>query len=744
MPTEEAMQDSHFNTAVVGRQDAGHSGATPRPRESTAIEDGFPFELVSQVAEVESWRKEVWRPVYHMHKWWAQRLGSVFRAAIIGSLVPTGTNVFDLFYQRVNLDGAVVYDPFMGSGTTVGEAAKLGCRVVGRDINAVAFRNVGVALSSISRPRLLHLFSELKSSVGVEIGQLYRSHDSSGSEADVLYWFWVKWLPCPECAEPVDLFSSRVFARHAYAKQNPQVQVVCPDCGGVFSSLHDGREVSCPRCGATFDQQLGSVKGANASCAACGHRFPIARTARANSGPPKHRLYAKLVLRGDGAKEYLPSTEADFAAYAEAERRLAALNPPLPSASIEDGHNTQQVLNYGYTSWDQFFNARQLLALTMLAQAINGLPAGTERDALRLLFSGVLEFNNMFASYKGEGTGAVRHMFSHHVLKPERTPIEANVWGTPKSSGSFSTLFRSRLLRALDYKSAPFELRVDPSSSRPRGSKVAGLSRPMEARILDAWPADGLKRGDVYLSCGDSAETDLPDGSVDVVVTDPPFFDNVHYSELADFFYVWQRLWFDDAGEDETTRNPREVQDTEAHGFASKLTGVFRECCRVLRDDGLLVFSYHHSREDGWSALARAVFDSGFAVVQTQPVKSEMSVAVPKAQAKSPIDVDVLMVCKKRHQDDRAYRNDDSALAAASERIRSCVERFNCTGRRMSYNDVRVMLSSQLLVELGPGRSTQELIHSLELLSDAMSDAATTLYSTQRIEPYRAGPLGLF
>ena len=58
------------------------------------------------------------------------------------------------------------------------------------------------------------------------------------------------------------------------------------------------------------------------------------------------------------------------------------------------------------------------------------------------LFSGTLEFNNLFASYKGEGTGAVRHMFAHHILKPERTPIEANVWGTPKSSGSFSSLLR--------------------------------------------------------------------------------------------------------------------------------------------------------------------------------------------------------------------------------------------------------------------------------------------------------------
>ena len=97
------------------------------------------------------------------------------------------------------------------------------------------------------------------------------------------------------------------------------------------------------------------------------------------------------------------------------------------------------------------------------------------------------------------------------------------------------------------------------------------------------------------MSCGDSSRTDLPDRSVDVVITDPPFFDNVHYSELADFFYVWQQLYFEaPAGyEDFTTRRDGEVQDTDAVLFSEKLRAVFIECNRVLKDDGLLVFSYH-------------------------------------------------------------------------------------------------------------------------------------------------------
>ena len=153
----------------------------------------------------------------------------------------------------------------------------------------------------------------------------------------------------------------------------------------------------------------------------------------------------------------------------------------------------------------------------------------------------------------------------------------------------------------------------------------------MDTNIVGEWPRAGLRlRATTYLSCGELG----PDGPawhtgpVDVVITDPPFFDNVHYSELADFFHVWQRLWFG-WSEELTTRHSHEVQDTNADSFAMKLAGVFRECCRVLTDTGLMVFSYHHSREDGWSSVARAVLEGGFVPVQAQPVKSEMSVAVP-------------------------------------------------------------------------------------------------------------------
>jgi len=676
-----------------------------------AIEDTFPFEYLSIVAEAESWRKEIHRPIYHIHKWWAQRLGSIFRALIIGAAAPIGSSVMELFYQPVRLPGLVVFDPFMGSGTTVGEAHKLGCTAIGKDINPVAYRAVKSALGPVNQQEVADLFHKLDSTVGKEIRSLYRSKDEKGQSCNVLYYFWVKVLSCPSCDSPVDLFPRYIFAKHAYVKKNPGVHILCPGCGSVFSGDYRDKKTQCPECKKEFNPHEGTTKRITAICQKCSHEFPIAKTAKLHGKPPSHRMYAKLVLTTQGKKRYLRVTKDDIAAYDESSRKLKKLSLPLPNVPISNGHNTKQILNYGYRHWHELFNDRQLLALSLLAKGIQDLPSSPAREMLTMLFSGALEFNNMFASYKGEGTGAVRHMFSHHILKPERMPIEANVWGTSKSSGAFMTLYKSRIRHALDYRAAPYEIKVGDKNKKNSNGKVFGLSPPMGGEIGETFSKEVLGSGAIYLSCGDSSRTDLPDKSVDLVVTDPPFFDNVHYSELADFFFAWQETFFGNVGEkkDVTTRNPAEVQDVDPEKFGIKLGRVFTECFRVLKDGGLLIFSYHHSREDGWSSVARAVLEAGFTFIQSQPVKSEMSVAAPKAQAKEPIDIDVLLVCRKREEDHRKKFEPDAAYHSAEEEARAKVARFNNVGRKLSRNDVRVVLLSQLLVELSARRSADKV-----------------------------------
>lgn len=681
------------------------------------IEDGFPAGEISRVAEAESWRKEVHRPIYHVHKWWARRLGSVFRAIILGAALGEGEDLFERFYGSTRLEGLTVFDPFMGSGTTVGEALKLGCTAIGRDINPVAHNAVRAALGSYAKEDLESTMRWLDFRVGEELRGLYRALDSEGRECDVLYHFWVKAVPCPACEAEVRLFPSYVFARHAYPSRQPTARVVCPSCWGISDARYDCTDHECPHCKKRFDPQDGPAKRSKAECRCCGNEFSILDAVRQSADPPEHALYAKLVLRQDGTKVYERITERDLESYRRCGERLRNLPCDWPPGELAPGYNTKQAMSYGYTRWRHFFNDRQRLALTILAGAICEIEDPDLRFAFAILFSGTLEFNNQFASYKGEGTGAVRHMFSHHILKPERTPIEANVWGTPKSSGSFTTLFKSRLLRALQYRESPHEIRVG-ETGKPE--KVRGVGESLLENVRVVGDFDDLTGGAVHLSCGDSANTDIPSGSVDLVVTDPPFFDNVHYSELADFFHAWQRVLLPDEIEHAafTTRSPQEVQDGDKGAFARKLGGVFAECGRVLKPEGLLAFTYHHSRADGWEAVAEAVAGAGFSFVAAQPIKSEMSVAAPKSQAKNPIDIDVILVCKKRRFDARQGLSIKSAMKTAREVARKKVVQFLRKRTPLSSADERVIFLSQLLVALSADRAAAELAEAFRTATE--------------------------
>lgn len=704
----------------------------PRADHHLIESDSFPFEFLSQLAERESWRKEIHRPIYHVHKWWAKRLGSVFRGLLLGTTLPADSDLREEFYKSHSLTGISVFDPFMGAGTTIGEAHKLGMTALGRDINPVAVSAVQTSLGKLDRGELVEAFGSLAEDVGTRLRDLYRSHDSLGRPCEVLYYFWVMQAECPSCSSSVDLSSSRIIARNAYPDRRPEVQILCPGCGDVFYAVNGHDAAACRKCKLRFDPSVGAARGSKASCPKCALQFTILDAI--GHDRPTYRSVAKLVLSVDGRKEYLPTTAEDRAAYeacsALLKDELANGRIRLPDLRLARGHNTRQAMSYNFNSWVDFFNDRQLLALGWLRAAIDRVADDSSRNALRTLFSGALEFNNLFASYKGEGTGAVRHMFSHHILKPERTPIEANVWGTAKSSGAFSNLFRGRLLRAIDYREAPIEV-------NGRSSPGRVCSPPFTGQVEADWPADGnfVSRG-IYLSQGDSAQTGLPDRCIDAVVTDPPFFDNVHYSELADFFYAWQQLdRDDDTAHAVSTRSIAEVQDAEADSFAAKLRSVFAECHRILKDDGLFAFTYHHSRNEGWRSLAEAILGAGFVVVNSQPVKSEMSVATPKAQAKEPIQLDIIVVCRKACETNVAHCTVPSALIAA----RAKIQRLHDAGFTLSRNDRKVVLYGQLLTAIAAPDDLalldsvveEELLPRYESASPARSlkPAQTALFS---------------
>lgn len=613
---------------------------------------GFPV-ATSRIAEYESWRKEIHRPGTYVHKWWARRLGSVFRQMLLGAV-----GAEDDESAAEALADLIVYDPFAGSGTTAVEALKLGARVIARDINPIATLTQRQAVQCWDIERLEKQFTEVANACRGDVDALFRT----SAQEPVLHYFWVAVATCGECDEQVELFSTYLFAKHAYPKRFPLAHATCPTCHAVCPvRLDQDDPPHCSACQTDFDL-AGPVRGRFMTCSA-GHRTEIIKSL--GRIPPRRLMYAKAV-KAAGGREYRRIDAFDLELYERATRLLHEAPKGalvLPQGELEMGANTIQALRWGYQSWASFFNERQLYCLGRIAAAIRDLSgAGVEREALAAVFGKTLEHHNLFCTYKGEGTGPVRSIFHNHVLRPERCSVEGNPWGADGGSGGYAEAL-GRLLLAQRYKDAPADLVEDDGRVR----SLTGRSAPLRGRVVSSWSAFESNPSSVYLSTGDAASTDLPDGSVSLVCTDPPYVDNVHYSELADFFHAWmhQIRPYKDYTQRRSTRDRREVQNSSSAGFAEMITNVWKECSRVLAPGGMLVFSFHQSRPGGWAALMDALHEAGFTVTATRPVVAEVTTSLTKSAALAPNRIDVIVVCRRRSEVDPRQGDASQACAMA-------------------------------------------------------------------------------
>ena len=215
-------------------------------RARTALEDGLPTLELSRIAEQKSWRKEINRPPTTSINGGRPRLGSVFRGLVLGALAPEGSDLWGSFYKKQDFNDRIVLDPFMGSGTTLGEALKLGAKAVGCDINPVSTFLVRQAFTRVPETKLREAFRSLEDAVAGEIRRYYQTRDpQSGELIPVLYCFWVKTLTTPE-GEVLPLFSRYVFAQDAYPRKKPRAQIVCASCWAVIEGRYDQTEITVP------------------------------------------------------------------------------------------------------------------------------------------------------------------------------------------------------------------------------------------------------------------------------------------------------------------------------------------------------------------------------------------------------------------------------------------------------------------------------------------------------------------
>ena len=140
---------------------------------------------------------------------------------------------------------------------------------------------------------------------------------------------------------------------------------------------------------------------------------------------------------------------------------------------------------------------------------------------------------------------------------------------------------------------------------------------------------------------------------MDYVITDPPYYDSIHYSELANFFYVWMKEFCPEVEffSRETIDSTKEAIVNKGHNKGAKeytdlMAGVFSSCHRVLKDNGKLVFTFHHKKIEAWWTIAESLSRAGFCVVDTFAVESEYKVN-PHIRNKETLDMDLVLICEK-------------------------------------------------------------------------------------------------
>ena len=320
--------------------------------------------------------------------------------------------------------------------------------------------------------------------------------------------------------------------------------------------------------------------------------------------------------------------------------------------------NNGGIPNHVYTHWLKFFSPLQLLIHSQLLRAIVNVAPSKHRWEVREYVLGAFHNylrNQSLLTFWHIKLDTIAPALSNSNFHPKPNVVETGVF-SPMGYGPWTSTVRA-LLSSLEWSKSPWELaRID-------------------EKPIDGISSEGRVGNTVKIPCTDTASTpatidcqsatdlvQFKDGTVDLVVTDPPFGGLLHYSELADYFYVWQRLVLRERYPEQFTPEytpkaleavaNRARQPDDADAFYQRiLTDCWREAFRVLKPAGILTFTFHHSEDDPWVRVLESLFDAGFYLEAAYPIRSDETKgegAKPGTFGSMTIEYDIIHVCRKR------------------------------------------------------------------------------------------------
>jgi putative DNA methylase len=659
-----------------------------------SIEQKFDITFVAAQALREKQIQQNYRPIIAVHKWFARRPGTLFRSLVLSEF--GNAVVQDAFFTANNFPGKRVADPFMGGGTPLIEANRVGCDVQGFDINPMAAWIVREEIEHLDVEAYRAAADTLMQTLAADIGAGYRTDCPLYGDGDVpvKYFLWVKVLDCAKCGRTFDLFPGYLLANDA---RHPKHVLVCAACGelnGVDEPDHAGK---CKHCRAVLVLE-GPARRNRCACPHCDH---VNSYPRGEAGPPQHRMFAIEYYNprrkeGHAGRFFKKPDAKDLKRAAAVVQRWHAITPQfVPQQEILAGDETDRLHRWGYRRYRDLFNERQLLGLELSCRLIVEQPDERIRHALATNLSDLLRYQNMLCRYD---TMALKSLdiFSVHGFPVGLVQCESNLLGitngsdTNVGSGGWGNIVE-KYAKAKEYCAAPFEV-------RHKGSRKGTVP------IKGEWIGEclkGARKREVSLRCTSSTAVKLEPQSLDAVFTDPPYFGNVQYGELMDFCYVWLRQLvsaeaegFDRAStrsNDELTGNHTEARGLEE--FAEGLGSVYRAMARALKPGAPLAFTFHHNRLEAYETVGVAILDAGLTCSASLPCPGEMGGSIHIHGTGSSI-VDTVFVCRSQ-----GHANTDH-LFETPEQLRALVRReldqLHAAGMKPSAGDIRCIVYGHL------------------------------------------------
>jgi len=448
--------------------------------------------------------------------------------------------------------------------------------------------------------------------------------------------------------------------------------------------------------------------------------------------------YFKPIEPGDVKKLILAEREWT-------DRNETDLNDYWPRSELFPAYMTHKlnggIPNWGYTHWWKMFNPRQLLVHTQLMRAImeapdDQWPIDVSDQALGALQQ-YLRNQNMFAFWNIQAD-QMEPMFSNNNYHPKSNTIENNVFGS-LGRGNWVSAFQMTI-KATEWARLSVDLATTPE-------EISGKSQWVDTN-------DSLLGTSPECYCGSSTDLSMLDGTLfDLVITDPPFGNNLFYADLADFFYVWMRLpllkryrgmperkYFEPErtphaveAVENTVEHPEDREEYERERFVTNgilsavreltgnkelgekdpnplyrpepasdfyqktLTACWAEAGRLLKPGGLMAFTFHHSADAPWVDVLEALFNAGYLLVATYPIRSDETKGATGAFGSRKIEYDIIHVCRKRMEEPKAvsWARMRRWVKDEASQLKELLEHSH--GKELPESDLRVILRGKAL-----------------------------------------------